>query len=80
MNNGTTLSAALTDLPSRMEALKCFWTELGMSGDAGCTTWDVLDPFRDRVTMYLMRDPPDVLTAESLTAEAMLRITGQSHE
>lgn len=75
----TQLSPDLAGMPGRIESLNWFWTELSMSGDAGCTTWDVLDWFRDRVTMCLMRDPPDILTAESLTAEAMLNITGQDH-
>jgi hypothetical protein len=77
---GTELIPAPQDMPGRIENLKRFWTDLSMSGDAGCTTWDVLDLLRDRVTEYLMRDPPDLLRAESLTADALLRITGQSYE
>jgi len=71
------LSPPSVDVPGRVQALKEFWTELSMSGDAGCTTWDVLDSLRDRVTMCLMLNSPDVLLAEGLTAEAMMRITGQ---
>jgi len=78
-NDGRRLSPPLADIASRIEDLKRFWTELEMSGDAGCTTWDVLDLLKDRVTMLLMLDPPDVLSAESKTAEAMLRIVGQSN-
>ena len=75
--DGVGLSPPLADMTSRVEDLQRFWTELGMSGDAGCTTWDVLDSLGNRVTMLLMLDPPDVLSAESATAEAMFRIVGQ---
>ena len=75
-NNGSGLSPPSADIAGRIEALKRFWIDLEMSGDAGCTTWDVLDSLGNRVTMALMHDPPDVLSAESATAEAMLKISG----
>jgi len=80
MSDGEALSPPSDDIPVRIENIQMFWNDLDMSADAGNTTWDVLDPLRDRVTMYLMHDPPDVLSAESLTAEAMLRIIGQDYE
>ena len=61
----------------RVQAMKEFWTDLEMSGDSGCTTWDVLDPIKHKVTRCLMQNPPDLRHAESLTAEAMLRLNGQ---
>ena len=53
-----------------------FWTALDNDGDAGATTWEVLDRLRDRVTTALRRRPPNISLADSLTAKAALLIAG----
>jgi len=51
-----------------------WWVELERAGDAGATTWEVLDPLRDSVTEALQGQ--DIRSAESLTARAMLLVDG----
>ena len=51
-----------------------WWMDLEMCGDAGGTTWEVLDPLRDRVTEYLSFD--NIPMADSLTAKALLLVQG----
>jgi hypothetical protein len=64
------LSAEPTDVQRRMRSIIDFWTALYQDGDAGATTWEVLDRLRDRVTTALHARPPDIRLAESLTARA----------
>ena len=52
-----------------------FWQALDDDGDAGATTWEVLDRLRDKVTTALLRRPPDICLAESLTAKAAILLT-----
>ncbi len=58
------------------ESIVDFWRELSMSGDAGCTTWEVLEPLQDRVTecLALGRLPQ----AANLTGKALCLISGLS--
>lgn len=60
----------------RREALVEWWTQLERDGDCGSTTWEVLDPIRDRVTACLGFSPPQLDRAEHLTALALRLITG----
>lgn len=55
-----------------------FWSQLRVGGETGATTWDVLESIELKVTDCLARRPPDVANAGSLTAFAMLLITGGS--
>lgn len=72
------LPAAPLDLTGRRQLVIQFWTDLEMSGDAGGTTWEVLDGLRDRVTACLAVRPPGIEHAERLTAQAMLLLQGLS--
>lgn len=56
------------------EQIIAYWQELGMSGDSGATSWEVLDRLRDRVTESLLWN--DLASAGSLTAKAMLLVAG----
>jgi hypothetical protein len=60
----------------RRETIVDWWTQLEMSDDCGRTTWEVLDPIRDRVTACLGLSPPQIDMAEHLTALALRLITG----
>lgn len=64
------------EIQRRRRLINEFWTALYNEGDCGATTWEVLDRIRDRVTTALLKRPPDVRRAESLTAKAMLLIEG----
>ena len=56
------------------EAIIDFWRELSMSGDAGCTTWEVLEPLQDRVTECLACGR--LRQATEYTAKALCLIAG----
>jgi hypothetical protein len=45
--------------------------DVEMNGDAGATTWEVLDRIRDEVTECLISKPARIDEAESLTANAL---------
>jgi hypothetical protein len=62
----------------RRQQLVDVWIELNMSGDAGATTWEVLDRFSNAVTECLLAEPPLLNKAESLTAEAFLLRNGMT--
>lgn len=51
-----------------------WWMDLERAGDAGATTWEVLDPMRDSVTEALQTG--HIRHAESITARAMLLVDG----
>ena len=55
-----------------------WWMQLEQSGDIGRTTWKVLDRLRNRVTDALALRPRQLVEAESATAEAAMRINGDS--
>jgi hypothetical protein len=57
-----------------------FWMEIERSGDAGATTWEVLDRIRNRVTECLRQDSPNLIEARRLTAEAIGKIEGVIRE
>src|SRR2546423_168825 len=60
----------------RQQCIIFWWQELSRGGDAGATTWEVLEPIQDRVTASLYASPPDLRTAESLTALAVALVSG----
>lgn len=60
----------------RIRQIVEFWNVLDTCGDPGETTWGVLEDLRLEVTECLDRAPPDVNKAESLTAYALLLMTG----
>jgi hypothetical protein len=64
---------------SRLQNVIAFWNALSCESDAGETTWGVLEGLQAQVTECLSRVPPDIRHAESLTAEAALRLTGQGN-
>ena len=73
------LSAALSSQQGQLrQAVVNWWRNLELEGNAGETTWEVLDSIRDRVTECLMRSPPDLAMAASLTAEAALLVGGRN--
>ena len=45
-------------------------------GETGAANREDLDMLRQQVTECLMRDPPDMRTADSITARAALMIAG----
>lgn len=48
------LSPAAPDVGmSVRQSIIDFWRDLSASGDAGCASWDVLEPLQDRVTECL---------------------------
>lgn len=53
-----------------------WWTSLRNSENPGAATWEVLDRIEQEVTDCLVGG--DVAKASSLTAEAMLLVTGSS--
>lgn len=63
---------------SRQRMIAEWWSELRICGESGATTWEDLELLEREVTDCLALDPPDVCHAESLTALAMLRISGCS--
>jgi hypothetical protein len=54
-----------------------FWQTLLQSDDPGSTTWEVLEYFYYRVSLCLGKSPPEIDLVETLTAQAMLHMTGQ---
>ena len=65
------------DYEPRRQALVEWWREISRSGDAGCTSWEVLDEIQAQVTEALALGPPAFDQAEHLTAKAMLLWSGQ---
>lgn len=62
----------------RIRRLIEFWNQLRVSDDTGMTSWKILEPLERQVTEALSRRTRrDIALAESRTALAKLRITGQ---
>ena len=61
----------------RHQAIVEWWTEVSRSGDAGCTSWEVLDSIQAQVTAALALGPPSIDRAEHLTARAIMLWSGQ---
>lgn len=61
----------------RRQAVIGWWMELSRSGDAGCSSWEVLDPIQNQVTEALAAGPPGLQMAEHHTARALLLWSGQ---
>lgn len=74
LNDRRQLSRAAPYASSEYQNICEFWLELSMDGDAGETSWRVLDGIQNRVTQALMNG--DLEIARSLTAQAELEITG----
>ncbi len=66
------------DREHRIRRVIDFWNELSCGGDAGETTWGVLEDLQAQVSDCLSREPADVIRAESLTAYAALLMSGQT--
>jgi len=62
----------------RLRLLAEWWSALRTTGDAGATTWEVLEELEQKVTDCITIDPPDLGRAESLTAQAMHLIAGHT--
>jgi hypothetical protein len=60
----------------RIQEISDFWSALRVSDELGAANWTVLEPLERQVTEALSHNPPNLAKAESLTAEAMLLITG----
>lgn len=60
----------------RTQLITEFWGHLHDGADSGAATWEELDRLEQEVTGCLAQKPPDILSAESLTAYAMLLISG----
>ena len=67
-------------LAERLSQIEAFWEQLCVmaDGNPGETTWEELDRLRSEVVAALARMPKDVSKAESLTAYAVLLMTGQT--
>lgn len=60
----------------RIQLLVDFWNGYMADGDSGHTTKEVLEESQREVTDCLYRDPPDISTAERLTARVFHLIEG----
>ena len=60
------------------ERISRFWLDLFMDGDSGKARWEDLQVLHDQVMDCLMRNPPELRQAESLTAQAALMISGHT--
>jgi hypothetical protein len=72
-------SAEPLSVEERVDLLKKIWHGWSMSGDAGATTWDVLEAIQAQVTdcLYFGSKRLDYLEmAESLTAKAFGLMAG----
>ncbi len=77
MKNDTILPPAKPIEQSvRQQHIVDWWIALQMSGDAGPTTWEVLDPLAAEVTACLILSIPNLDEAERLTAQALLLMQG----
>lgn len=54
-----------------------FWNSLSIETDAGETTWGVLEKLQSGVNGCLLQNPPNIVEAASLTAEAAALISGR---
>ena len=61
----------------RRQRIVDWWLDLSRGGDAGAATWEVLESIQDRVTASICGSPPDIRSAESLTALAFALVSGQ---
>ena len=65
------------DYEHRVQQVIDFWNGLSCCGDAGETTWGVLEELQAQVSDCLSQDPVDLNRAECLTAYAALLMSGQ---
>jgi len=65
------------DRDHRLQQVIDFWNGLSCHGDAGETTWEVLEDLQTQVSDCLSREPVDLERAESLTAYAALLMSGR---
>ncbi len=65
-------------LQRRIDRIVAFWNALRVGDDPGQTSWEELESLECEVTECLQRGTPaDISRAESLTAQAKFRMTGQ---
>jgi hypothetical protein len=74
---GKSSDGASPDFQDRRQDLYDWWGSLSQSGDAGCSSWEVLDGVQAQVTDALSLGPPGIGLAEHLTARALLMVSGQ---
>jgi hypothetical protein len=65
------------DGPSEVRQLVEFWNQVRSCDEQGQTSWETLEMLEREVTECLAQQPPDIDRAQSVTAKAMLLITGQ---
>jgi hypothetical protein len=65
-----------SEVAERIQKIFDFWDDLRDSEESGAATWDELERLGQEVKNCLETDSPDVNLAESITAYAMLLITG----
>jgi hypothetical protein len=64
------------DAHRQFELLRQFWDRFDETGESGQTSWEILDGIRSEVNDCFYRGPSAVHQAISLTAKAMLLMTG----
>lgn len=76
------MNASFDDLSpderDRIGHLRDFWNPFAVCDEFGGATREVLESLQLEVTECLYERPPDISKAESLTAHAMLVMTGWS--
>ena len=60
----------------RIRLIVDVWNELRVCEELGETTWETLEPLERQVTEALHHDPPDITSADRLTAQALALIAG----
>jgi hypothetical protein len=53
-----------------------FWNQVRVCEELGAASWGVLEPLERAVTEALLQEPPDIVRARSLTAQAFCYISG----
>ena len=64
------------DIECRLDQIKWFWQCLRAGENSGETTWEELENLQTEVANALAQNPSDVSQAETLTAYALLLMTG----
>jgi len=62
---------------AHLARIRAWWSDWRICGTSGASTWEKLEELERDVTECLQESPPDVRKADRLTAEAMMRISGQ---
>jgi hypothetical protein len=64
------------DTRHQLELLLQFWQRFDETGESGQTSWEILEGIRSEVNDCFFRGPSAIQQAISLTARAMLLMTG----